>query len=99
MLERVQAFIGQMSTILGACCVCSRDEVRQRGSRGKIDRETTVLGLERQMWEGRQRVQEYICSCLGGMGARASMKKFILERKKTEEVQAASSGGRHALSG
>lgn len=25
------------------------------------------------------------------------MKKFILERKKPEEVQAASSGGRHAL--
>lgn len=42
-------------------------------------------------------MQEYICSCLGGMGARASMKKFILERNKTEEVQAASSGGRHCL--
>lgn len=46
-LERVQAFIRQMTTILGACCVCSRDEVKTvRGSRGEIDRETTVLGLE-----------------------------------------------------
>lgn len=49
------------------------------------------------MLEGRQRVQEYICSCLGGMGARTSMNEFILERKETEEVQSASSGGRHAL--
>lgn len=48
------------------------------------------------LFEGRQRVQECICSWLGGM--RARMKKFILERKKTEEVQAASSGGSHAFS-
>lgn len=50
------------------------------------------------MLEGRQRALECICSHLGEMGARTSMKKFILERKKPEEVQAASSGGRHALS-
>lgn len=33
------------------------------------------------MLEGRQRTQECICSSLGEMGARTSMKKFILERR------------------
>lgn len=64
-------------------------------------RHEPVLGPEQTdgcCWKGRQRGQEWICSHLEGMGARASMEKFILERRKLEETQADSSGGRDALS-
>lgn len=59
------------------------------------------------MLEGRQRTQECICSSLGEMGARTSMKKFILERRnqKRSRQQALEadmprvSGGREVLRG